>query len=298
MVTAMAWGIGAPVPHQATSFERLDTEELTMKKLVLALTAVAAFTGSAIAADLPARYTKAPAPVAPLYNWTGFYIFGGAGGGLWAADSNVVSTGVGVFGPAGALTRDQRLGGSGWFGTVGIGYDWQFGGKWVAGIFGDGQFGDIRGSLSDPFFVNEGREKLRTSYAAGVRVGYLVAPQVLSYVNGGYSGSEWSGSSLSALDAAGGPSIATTPSFRRDGWFIGGGVENNLDIFGISAPGWFMKTEYRSAFYDRISLPEKFTPAVGGGPTGTAVTFKPWVQTISTSLVYRFNWGGPAGARY
>ena len=37
-----------------------------MKKLVLALTAVAAFTGSASAADLAARpYTKAPAPVAP-----------------------------------------------------------------------------------------------------------------------------------------------------------------------------------------------------------------------------------------
>jgi outer membrane immunogenic protein len=45
-----------------------------MKKLVLALTAVAAFTGSASAADLAARpYTKAPAPVAASYNWTGFY---------------------------------------------------------------------------------------------------------------------------------------------------------------------------------------------------------------------------------
>ena len=57
-----------------------------MKKLVVALTAMAAFTGSAVAADLPARYSKAPAPVAPAYNWTGFYIFGGGGGGLWAAD--------------------------------------------------------------------------------------------------------------------------------------------------------------------------------------------------------------------
>ena len=35
------------------------------------------------------------------------------------------------------------------------------------------------------------------------------------------------------------------------------------------------------------------------GLTGTAVTFKPWNQTISTSLVYRFNWGGaPVGANY
>ena len=276
-----------------------------MKKLVLALSAVAAFTGSALAADLPARtYSKAPM-MAPVYNWTGFYIFGGAGGGLWDADSNVQSTGVvgalGGAGPAGtALTRDQRMGGDGWFGTVGVGYDWQFNGKWVAGIFADGQFGDIHGSLSDPFFGLEGREKLKTSYAAGARIGYLVAPNVLSYVNAGYSGSQWSGTSMTTL-AAGGSAAAfsTTPSFHRDGWFIGGGVENNLDIFGITAPGWFMKTEYRSAFYNRVSLPETFGPASGfTGPTGTATTFKPFTQTISTSLVYRFNWGGPLVAKY
>src|SRR6266566_7299401 len=192
-----------------------------MKKLVLALTAFAAFTGSASAADLGARpYTKAPEPIAYAPSWTGFYIFGGAGGGLWNADSNVQSTGVvgtfGSFGAAGtALSRDQRLGGSGWFGTVGAGYDWQFS-KWVAGVFADGQFGDIRGSLSDPFFFTEGREKLRTSYAAGVRLGYLVAPNVLSYVNGGYSGSEWSGTTLSSLAAGGGPTFATTGSFHRN----------------------------------------------------------------------------------
>jgi opacity protein-like surface antigen len=76
-----------------------------MKKLVLALTAVAAFTGSASAADLGARpYAKAPVAVAPAYNWTGFYIFGGGGGGLWAADSNVQTAPGAVV-----LTRDQRL---------------------------------------------------------------------------------------------------------------------------------------------------------------------------------------------
>ena len=278
-----------------------------MKKLVLALTALAAFTGSASAADLAARpYTKAPAPITPVYNWTGFYISGGGGGGLWNADSNVQTTSAIVgIGPAGtALTRDQRLGGSGWFGTVSAGYDWQFNGRWVAGIFADGQFGDIRGSLSDPILGTEGREKLRTSYAAGARLGYLVAPNVLSYVNAGYSGSEWSGTSQTFLVTAA-PAVTqtTTPSFRRDGWFIGGGVENNLDIFGITAPGWFIKTEYRSAFYDRISLPTRFAPGnaflAPVGLTGEAVTFKPWTQTISTSLVYRFNWGGaPIQAKY
>jgi outer membrane immunogenic protein len=278
-----------------------------MKRLVLALVAAAALCGTAVAADLPARsYSKAPALVAAP-SWTGFYLFGGAGGGLWAADSNVNSTGVvnapfGGFGPAGtALTRDQRLGGSGWFGTVGVGYDWQFNGRWVAGLFADGQFGDIRGSLSEPLFTTEGREKLRTSYAAGVRLGYLVAPNVLSYVNGGYSGSEWSGTTQISLAVPVGPALSTTPSFHRNGWFIGGGVENNLDIFGIAAPGWFMKTEYRSAFYDRVSLPTTYVPGNvfdAVGLTGEAVTFKPWVQTISTSLVYRFNWTGPVVAKY
>jgi outer membrane immunogenic protein len=278
-----------------------------MKKLVLALTAVASFSAPAFAADMAAKAPMRAAPAAYAPSWTGFYIFGGVGAGLWNADSNVVSTGPGFFNfgtPGTAVTRDVRLGGSGWFGTVGAGYDWQFS-RWVLGIFGDGQFGDLRGSLVDPIFGTEGREKLRTSYAAGVRLGYLVAPNVLSYVNAGYSGSEWSGSSLSFVGVPGGAALGaqfTTASFHRDGFFIGGGFENNLDIFGITAPGWFMKTEYRSAFYDRISLPTTFVPGnvfAATGPVGDALTFKPWVQTISTSLVYRFNWGGaPIAARY
>jgi outer membrane immunogenic protein len=269
-----------------------------MKKLIIALTAFAAFTGAASAADLGARpYTKAPAPMPIAPSWTGFYIFGGGGGGIWDADTNLVTSPFGV-----PLTRNSRMGGDGWFGTVGAGYDWQFNGPWVAGIFADGQFGNLSGSIDRPIGgvgAVEGREKLRTSYAAGVRLGYLVAPNVYSYVNGGYSGSEWSGASFSGLGLAGtGAVLFTTDSFHRNGWFVGGGVENSLNIFGISAPGWFMKTEYRSAFYNRITLPETFTPAFGGGPTGFAPTFKPIVQTVSTSLVYRFNWSGPLVAKY
>jgi outer membrane immunogenic protein len=89
--------------------------------------------------------------------------------------------------------------------------------------------------------------------------------------------------------------VFTTPSFTRNGFFVGGGVENNLNIFGISSPGWFMKTEYRAAYYGRVTLAETF---VGGGLTPDVTTFKPLVQTISTSLVYRFNWTGPVVAKY
>ena len=154
-----------------------------MKRIVLAIAVVVAMTASASAADMAVKAPPPPAPVAPAYNWTGFYIFGGGGGGLWAADQHVLDTATGI-----PLTIDQRQGGSGWFGTVGLGYDWQFSNTWVFGLFGDGQFGSIRGTLQDPFFGVTGTAKLRDSWAAGVRLGWLVAPNVLSYVNGGYSG--------------------------------------------------------------------------------------------------------------
>jgi outer membrane immunogenic protein len=263
-----------------------------MKKLVIALTAAAAaFASPASAADLAARpYTKAPAPIAPAYNWTGFYIFGGGGGGLWAADQHVQTTGAAI-----PLSIDQRQGGSGWFGTVGIGYDWQVSPKWVVGIFGDGQFGSIKGTIQDPVAGWTGTQKLEDSWAAGLRVGYLVAPNVLSYVNGGYSGAQFKG--VNFLSTFSGAPVGThTGNFDRNGWFVGGGVENNLDIFGITAPGWFMKTEYRSAFYDAKSVHELFD--VTNLPVGRDVRFNNWNQTISTSLVYRFNWGGPVVAKY
>ena len=57
-----------------------------------------------------------------------------------------------------------------------------------------------------------------------------------------------------------------------------------------------MKTEYRSAYYSRVTLPE--TLIATGLPTGDSITAKPWVQTVSTSLVYRFNWSGPVVAKY
>ncbi len=268
-----------------------------MKKLVLALTAVAAFSGSALAADLPARtYTKAPVvPVAP--SWTGFYIFGGGGYGIFDSNSYVTNAaGVG-------LTNPLKVGGDGYFGTVGAGYDWQFNGTWVAGIFGDGQFGSIKGSIADPLFGaivgipggTTGSLKNTTNAAAGVRLGYLVAPNVLSYINGGYSYAEFDGSTERNIF---GINVTTTPSFHRNGWFIGGGVENSLNFFGISAPGWFMKTEYRVAEYNRVTLPETFVPGIGTGLVGLSISEKPIVQTVSTSLVYRFNWGGPVVAKY
>jgi outer membrane immunogenic protein len=58
-----------------------------------------------------------------------------------------------------------------------------------------------------------------------------------------------------------------------------------------------MKTEYRAAYYGNKNINELVdgTNALAGND----IAFKPFVQTISTSLVYRFNWGGgPVVAKY
>ena len=58
-----------------------------------------------------------------------------------------------------------------------------------------------------------------------------------------------------------------------------------------------MKTEYRAAYYDRKDVAVRTD--VGNLATTDTISFKPLVQTVSTSLVYRFNWSGaPIQAKY
>lgn len=238
-----------------------------MKKFLLGSVALIALSTAANAADLAARYTKAPV-VAPVSNWTGFYVNGGLGYGLMSTDQHSTTGGV-------VSSLDTRMGGRGYFGTVGLGYDYQLTPAWVVGVFGDAQWGDIRGDLIDLNNNTSGRLKNDAAYSVGARLGYLVAPNVLSYVNAGYSYGQFKGSTFTD-----GSTIGKT---HRDGWFIGGGVENDLNLLGIKAPGWFMKTEYRVTEYDRQNSD------YAGPAAGTGIAFKPYVQTVSTSLVYRFN---------
>jgi outer membrane immunogenic protein len=242
------------------------------------------FNGPGGAMNANAAYMKAP-PVAPAFNWTGFYVGGGGGYGLWTADTTTVNPVTGIC----VLCINQTEGGRGYFGTVGAGYDRQFNEKWVAGVFADGQFGSIRGTIQDQTPTIAGRLSNQTNWAAGVRVGYLVTPNVFSYVNGGYSGASFSGATMVDTNTAI-PTGTFTPSFHRDGWFLGGGVENQL-----WNSNWFMKTEYRVAEYGRITLPDR-NPVTGA--FFDSITFKPYVQTVSTQMIYRFNWAGPVVAKY
>jgi len=94
-----------------------------MKKLAIALGAVAALTAPAFAADLPVRTpVAAPAPVAYAPSWTGCYVGGGGGHGLW----NQENTGFIDGPPRVPFTATTTAGGRGYLGAVGGGCDYQF----------------------------------------------------------------------------------------------------------------------------------------------------------------------------
>ena len=96
-----------------------------MKKFLLGTVALVALgaTVPALAADLAARpaYTKAPAYMAPIYNWTGFYI-GGHVGGAFNGNNSFAGT---------TNNNDGRF-----LGGVQVGADYQFAPNWVLGIEG------------------------------------------------------------------------------------------------------------------------------------------------------------------
>jgi outer membrane immunogenic protein len=283
-------------PRMVSSSVSKPPGVFNMKKIVVALSALAAFTGSAIAADMaPRSYSKAaPMPVA-MTSWTGCYVGGGGGGAYVKNDHNDFSNSLALtgFAPGTALGPNLSSGADGWFGTVQVGCDYQFMGNWVAGVFADYDFMDVRGDTSvfgtfAPSVV--GSQKMDSQWAVGGRVGYLVLPQLLTYISGGYTQGHWKSTNLTPF--AGLVPTASLPGSTKGGWFIGTGDEYALSFL----PGLFWKTEYRYAEFDRANVAISTLPA--GLATGTSSTERFHEHSVRSELVYRFNWGGPVVAKY
>ena len=236
---------------------------MNFKRIIMlaGVAAAAATAQTALAADLPAQrpYT-APAVVAPVSNWTGLYVGGGFGYGLFDVESSSASPGIAP--PLAASNGDS--GGRGYLGTIQVGYDAQFA-NFVVGVFGDYDWSSIKGTLTDQNTRNNFSLKQTSAWSVGGRIGYLVVPQFLTYFSGGYTEANFRGST----------GVCT----------LGGGTEYAFSWFG---PGWTIKTEYRLAEYSRDTFAVTTTPALAGGATAT---LRPYVQTIRSELVYKFNWG-------
>src|SRR5262245_46653868 len=98
---------------------------VTMKKLAIALAAVAAFGGQAMAADMAVKARPAPPPV-PVVNWTGCYIAGSVGYGLFDNESDRGFFRNPVTGVVTVASTDIDHGGRGWLAGGGGGCDYQF----------------------------------------------------------------------------------------------------------------------------------------------------------------------------
>jgi outer membrane immunogenic protein len=252
-----------------------------MRRLSLAFIAAIstmAFTQIASAADLPRKapaYT--PPPPAPVYNWTGFYVGAGGGYGMFNVDNEGIT-------PTGVVnSTNQTAGGRGWFGTVVGGFDYQFSDRFVAGVFADTDFSDIKGRLADTY--EEGTAPLKQQWAWGVggRVGFLVVPTALTYFNGGFTQAHFTGGAFENFNGA--PTALSLGSQTFNGWFLGGGIETML------FPGLSLKTEYRFADYETRDIP--FNGTTFSGDVNREKSH-PFVQTVRTELVYKFNVGGAA----
>jgi outer membrane immunogenic protein len=231
------------------------------------------------------------------------------------------NAGNNVF-PAGTiLTGTQSTGGDGYLGKVGGGCDYQFPGNtpfgsWLIGGFADYSWSNIRGQYStNGFFFNDGSAesqvgqlKESSNWAVGARVGWVVVPRFMTYLNAGYTEAHFDGVSFSNVitPQIGANSMLNLPSQTYRGWFVGGGTEYALGLL----PGLFLRSEYRYSQYDGKTTGTNCLGAsvlnpgggvatcAGVGPSGYADRSKIIDQRVTTELVYRFNWGGGVVARY
>jgi outer membrane immunogenic protein len=252
-----------------------------MKKLITASILVIGTTCAAYAADLGPAY-KAPRPAPPPPpSWTGCYVDGGGGYGMWNQDNFSKNGSV-------PITDTQTTGGRGWFGQVGGGCDYQFPvagwGNFLVGVLADYSFMNLHGQFDEQFSGDSGREKESGAWAVGARLGYLATPNLLTYINGGWTETRFDQINLGAFQTAI-PTGAFLPATTYNGWFIGGGTETSLAGWFPSLPsGLYLRSEYRFSTFSSKDV--TFGGTGIGGVTGVHAT--KYVQTIGTALVWKF----------
>lgn len=186
-----------------------------MKRLVLAAALVVASLASANAADMgqrPAMATKAPAYIAPIYNWSGLYA-GINGGGGWGH-----STVSGPLSSGSFNTHGGVIGGT-------LGYNYQAG-QTVFGLEGDIGWSNLKGSAPCAVGISCEAKNNWLGTARG-RIGYAF-DRFLPYVTGG----------LAVGDVKTSATGLGSTSSTKAGWTLGGGLEA-----AVAGP-WTAKVEY------------------------------------------------------
>ena len=259
-----------------------------MKTLLLAAAGLTALAiAPALAADLPARapvYTKAPAIVEPIYNWSGFYIGLNAGGGS-SRDCYTLNSSAGT--PLTPISEGCHNATGGLVGGQ-IGYRWQAA-SWVFGVEAQGDWADLKGSNPSLIALIPYNNQTKVD-AIGLltgQVGYAW-DNVLVYVKGGAAVTDNKYSSFfpvgNAFAAAGVPFNAATDT--RWGGTVGTGLEVSF------APNWSVGVEYDHLF---MGSPNITFPA-SGIAVGRTDNISQGIDMGTVRVNYR--WGGPVIAKY
>jgi outer membrane immunogenic protein len=252
-----------------------------MKKFLLGAAGLIALgmATPALAADMPVKAAPPPVYVAPIYNWTGFYI--GANGG-WGETRNCVDF-IGVTGFDFADGCRERSGG-----LVGgqFGYRWQAS-QWVFGIEAQGDWEDFKNqrvSLINPAFST--RTKTDGIGLFTGQIGYAWNASLL-YVKGGAAVTS---NRFSILDTLTGFEFASA-SATRWGGTVGVGWE-----YGF-APNWSLGVEYDHLFMGNSN--NSFTATDPRLVAFLNNRISQDVDMVTFRVNYRFNWGkSPVVARY
>ncbi len=244
------------------------------------------FAGAASAADLPARtYTKAPPMIAPVYNWSGFYV-GLNGGGASSHECLTITSHAGIAVVPKSEGCHDATGG-----LVGgqFGYRWQAT-NWVFGVEAQGDWADLKGSNASLTaripYINQ--TKIDAIGLFTGQVGYAWN-NVLWYVKGGGAVTDNKYSSIFTATAP--PGFAPGDVWNRateTRW--GGAVGTGLE-FGF-APNWSVAVEYDHLFMGNNGVtfpPMMLSPSVGA--VGRSDNIRQDVDMGTVRVNYRF--GGP-----
>jgi outer membrane immunogenic protein len=208
-----------------------------MKKLLLGTVGLIALgvAGPAAAADLPARtYTKAPAYIAAVYDWSGFYVGANAGWGTTRNCWDNTSITPGVATPA---AREGCNNANGGVAGGQIGYRMQSG-AFVYGVEAQGDWAGLRGSHASLVFPGiTNRTNVDAFGTFTGQVGYALN-NVLGYVKGGAALTSDKYSGLVTATGA----VVDGAQETRWGGALGAGVE-----YGF-APNWSAALEYDHLF--------------------------------------------------
>ncbi len=275
-----------------------------MKRLLMAITAaVSLIATGALAADLPMK--APPAPLPPVFNWSGFYI-GGNVGYSWgdSGSSTTVDRFLTGLPLPGALigTNGASSDLNGFIGGGQVGYNWQYNRDLLFGLEADIQGSGERGSSSitcvacsddGTNIVTNLNHKLEWFGTVRGRGGVLVTPDLLLYATGGLAYGEVNVNGTAVGNFNQTTVILPGVSSVRAGWTAGLGVESHI------WDQWTVKLEWLYMDLGTVSAgPVQLTGILVPGRTVAGLSYSSHFTDNMFRIGVNYHFGGPVVARY